>query len=249
MSATATTRIAPLANNNAMFLLPLISPNTNTPHSAPTSPGTDVMMGKETLKLNRSLATNQQICATPHIAPLANAGPTHAGSCGSRASTPLEGDVRSEIRGRGEKDAAEMRKDVIEAVDGVVRAPRALVDEMLRRIEVGAVEHAREHRESEAERESTPRRVARLMKPAPRPRLPRLAVVQQRLSLRRSRVPRRDGIRLVRREGPFAARRPGTGRRRVVVLARGGVRALGHLGGYVRVHAEGRGGEEDAEIV
>ena len=41
------------------------------------------MMGKETLKLNRSLATNQQICATPHIAPLANAGPTHAGSCGS----------------------------------------------------------------------------------------------------------------------------------------------------------------------
>ena len=38
MSATATTRIAPLANNNAMFLLPLISPNTNTPTALPRVP-------------------------------------------------------------------------------------------------------------------------------------------------------------------------------------------------------------------
>ena len=67
-----------------MLSRPFISPNTRTPHSAPTSPGTEVMMGNDTENDSRSLATNQQICAIPHIKPLPNAGNTHGGSCGLR---------------------------------------------------------------------------------------------------------------------------------------------------------------------
>jgi hypothetical protein len=55
---------------------------TSTPHAAPTSPGTDDTMGNVMLKLNVLFATNQHICATPHISPERNAGPAHGGSSG-----------------------------------------------------------------------------------------------------------------------------------------------------------------------
>ena len=66
--------------------------------------GKEVMMGKLMEKESFALATNQQICAIPHMSPDTTAGSTH---CGSSGCWPLD-DLYAQYRTKYTKVVAKI---------------------------------------------------------------------------------------------------------------------------------------------